>query len=283
MKREAVKWKEEAQQQLSTQLIDDLPAPQRRTLRRIVNGGASGWLTVLPLREEGYDLSATQFRDQLAIRYHREPTGLPAHCDGCGALFYLQHGLDCLKGGLVKRGHNDLRDSDAKLADIAWSGVSVEPILVPENDRQNRQMLQADWMARGVWEGSRVAFFDNRIIDADAPSYVQANLSWEAIANRAASAKKAKYCSAAEELRASFTPLVCSTDGVLHCEYAAYQKRLACRLANKWQKPFSIIMARVRVRTQFAIFRSVDLRLRGTRRQICGLDLHDGAAIGVGY
>ena len=85
VKREAVKRKEEAQQQLSTQLIDDLPAPQRRTLRRIVNGGASGWLTVLPLREEGYDLSATQFRDQLAIRYHREPTGLPAQCDGYGA------------------------------------------------------------------------------------------------------------------------------------------------------------------------------------------------------
>ena len=138
-------------------------------------------------------------------------------------------------------------------------------------------------MARGIWEGSRVAFLHNCIIDADAPSYIQANLSWGAIANRAASAKKAKYCSAAEELRASFTPLVCSTEGVLHCEYAAYQKRLACRLASKWQKPFSIIMAWVRVRTQLAIFRSVDLRLRGTRRRICGLGMQDGAAVGVGY
>ena len=82
-------------------------------------------------------------------------------------------------------------------------------------------MLQADSMIRGVWEGSWVAFFDNRIIDANAPSYVQVNLSWEAIANRAASAKKAKYCSTAEELWASFTPLVCFTEGVLHCEYAA--------------------------------------------------------------
>ena len=127
-----------------------------------------------------------------------------------------------------------------------------------------------------------MAFFDNRIVDADAPSYVQANLSWDAVANRAASAKKAKDRSAAEELRASFTPLVCSTEGVLHHEYAAYQKRLACRLASKWQKPFSVVMAWVRVRTQFAIFRSVDLRLRGTRRRICGLSLQDGAALGVG-
>ena len=70
-----------------------------------------------------------------------------------------------------------------------------------------------------------MTFFDNRIIDADAPSYVQANLSWEATANRATSTKKRKYRSTAEELRASFTPLVCSNEGVLHLKYTAYQKR----------------------------------------------------------
>ena len=280
--RNAIKMKEEAQNQVSSRKLHELPAVQRRTLHRIVKGGASGWLTVLPLREEGYDMSATQFRDQLAIRYHHEPSGLPASCDGCGAPFSLQHGLDCAKGGLVKKGHNDLRDSDARIADVAWGGVAIEPVLVPENDKKGRPMLQADWMVRGVWEGNRVAFFDNRIIDADAPSYAKANLSWESVSARAANAKKSKYRLAAEELRGSFTPLVCSTDGVLHREYAAYQKRLACRLASKWQKPFSAVMAWVRIHTQFAIFRSVDLRLRGTRRRIWGLGLQDGAAIGVG-
>ena len=88
-----------------------------------------------------------------------------------------------------------------------------------------------------------MAFFDNSIIDADAPSYARANLLWESVSAQAASAKKTKYRLAAEELRGSFTPLVCSTDGVLHREYAAYQKRLACRLTSKWQKPFSAVMA----------------------------------------
>ena len=113
--------------------------------------------------------------------------------------------------------------------DIAFGGVTIEPILIPEQDRNGRPMLQADWLARGVWQGNRVAFFDNRIVDADAPSYAKVNLSWNATANKAAAAKKRKYKHAAEELRGSFTPLVCSTDAVLHHEYSAYQKRLTSR------------------------------------------------------
>ena len=110
----------------SSGCMSDMPTAQQRTLRRIVKGEASGWLTVLPLQADGYDLSATQFRDQLAIRYHHEPAGLPAVCDGCGAPFSLQHGLGCAKVGLMKKGQNDLQDSDARLADLAWGGVEVE-------------------------------------------------------------------------------------------------------------------------------------------------------------
>ena len=153
-------------------------------------------------------MSATQFRDQLAMRYHHEPSGLPASCDGCGAPFSLQYGLDCAKGGLVKKGHNDLRDSDARIADVAWGGVAIEPILVPENDKKGRPMLLADWMVRGIWEGNRAAFFDNRIIDADAPNYARANLSWRSVSARAASDKKTKSCLANEEFCGSFIMLV---------------------------------------------------------------------------
>ena len=104
---------------------------------------------MLPLESDGFRLSATQFRDQLAIRYHQEPAGLPAECDRCGAPFSLQHGLDCMKGGLVKKDHNDLCDSDTLLADIAWGGVSIEPVLVTKNDHCGQPRLQADWMATG--------------------------------------------------------------------------------------------------------------------------------------
>ena len=157
----------------------------------------------------------------------------------------------------------------------------VEPVLAPAGDQQMRPPLQAAWMARGVWESGRVAFFDNRIVDADAPCYSAAHLSWEAVSNKAAAEKKRKYGTTAEELRASITPLVCSTDGALHREYDAFQKRLASRLAEKWDKPYSVVRGWVKTKTQFAIIRSVDLRLRGTRRKIFGLGLEDGAALGL--
>ena len=257
-------------------VLTTMPSAQRRTLTRIIDGEASGWLTVMPLASEGFDLSATQFRDQLALRYHHTPASFPAKCDGCGDSFTIQHALDCKKGGLVKKGHNDVRDNDVHLAEAAWGGVTVEPVLVPEDDRTGHMALQADWCVRGVWEGSRVAFFDNRIIDADAPSYLSSNLSWEATAKRAVNEKKKKYAPVVEELRGSITPLVCSTDCVLQTEYAAYQRRLASRLAAKWERPLSTIMAWVRVKTQFSIIRAVDLRLRGRRQRMSGLCAAEG-------
>ena len=78
----------------------------------------------------------------------------------------------------MKRGNDGLHDNDAGLADLVWGGVSVEPILQADYERLDRPCLQADWMVRRVLEGSRVAFFDERIIDADAPSFLQANLAW---------------------------------------------------------------------------------------------------------
>ena len=64
-----------------------------------------------------------------------------AEYDECGAPFSLQHGLGCKKGGLVKKSHTDLRDSDAWLVNTAQGG---EPILVAENDCCGQAWLQAD-------------------------------------------------------------------------------------------------------------------------------------------
>ena len=48
----------------------------------------------------------------------------------------------------------------------------IEPVLVPEDDRNSRQALRADWSARGVWEGSRVALFDKYTILPEGPGSI---------------------------------------------------------------------------------------------------------------
>ena len=145
---------------------------------------------------------------------------------------------------------------------ILLGGVNVEPLVKEQTGRMKKE-LRADFSVRGVWEEQRVAYFDNRISNADAPSRLDRNSSWKTTLNSAASEKKNKYNKACEDIRASFTPLVCTTDGCLHREFEAFTKRLASRLSSKWNKTYSEVMGWVRVKLQFAIIKAVDLRLRG--------------------
>ena len=262
----------------SEAVIGDLPLSQKRVIERIVKGKASSWLSMMPIVRDGYDLTAQQFRDQLALRYGKKPVGLCDKCDGCGAPFSVQHGLNCLKGGLVKKGHDQLRDKCVALSDLAWGGVNVEPV-VKEQTGRLKQELRADFSIRGVWEAQKVAYFDNRIVNADAPSRVERNISWETSLQSAANEKKNKYKFACEEVRASFTPLVCNTNGCFHREAVAFMKRMATKLGSKWDKSYSEFMGWIRVNLQFALIKAVDLRLRGSKKVFRRLGLEDGAGI----
>ena len=57
----------------------------------------------------------------------------------------------------------------------------------------------------------------------------------------------------------SFTPLVCTPDGVFHRQVVAFMKRVAAALAGKWGKSYEEVMCWVRIRLQFALIRAVDL------------------------
>ena len=48
-------------------LLAGMPVTKQHTIRCIVKDEVSGWLTVLPQKADGYDMTATQFRNQLAI------------------------------------------------------------------------------------------------------------------------------------------------------------------------------------------------------------------------
>uniref|UniRef100_A0A8D8X3M7 Uncharacterized protein n=1 Tax=Cacopsylla melanoneura TaxID=428564 RepID=A0A8D8X3M7_9HEMI len=87
------------------------------------------------------------------------------------------------------------------------------------------------------------------------------------------------FNTAAEDLRASFTPLVCSCDGALHTEFSNFLERLSLVLSEKWKKPFGHVLNWTKIRTQIAVIRAVSLRLRGTREKMRPYSFDDGAGI----
>ena len=97
-------------------------------------------------------------------------------CDGFGASFSLEHALNCMKGGNIKLGHDQVRDDECVylLCTMAYgaAGVKKEPFLRDASGNVRDKDLRADFMVHSVvWERQRVVvFFDNRILDADAPS-----------------------------------------------------------------------------------------------------------------
>ena len=85
-------------------ILDQFPNTRRHAIKRAVGGGIFHWLITIPLERYHFDLASIEFRDALALRYLRTPSGLPSRCDGCGESFTLQHGLDCPKGGIMRLG-----------------------------------------------------------------------------------------------------------------------------------------------------------------------------------
>ena len=88
--------------------------------------------------------------------------------------------------------------------------------------------------------------------------------------------KKRKYNSAAEARRASFTPFVVSTDGMLGREANFLLKTLAQSISIKWDvKPLGQTTGWLRTKLSFAILRAINLCLCGSRtkwRSRVGID-----------
>ena len=176
------------------------------------------WLTILPTACHHFiNLSATEFRDALTVRYHRPILKVPVTCDGCGATFSYKHALDCKKGGLVTRRHNEVRDTIVDLSSIVYKDIILEQVIQEAREVTDEPSLVADLGVRGVWQPQTQALFDIRVIDTDAPSHVNRSVA-AILASAELSRKEGKYNNAANARRASITLFVVSVDGALGLE-----------------------------------------------------------------
>ena len=129
------------------------------TIQLASEKGASSWLNALPLSKHGFDLTKTEFRDEIALRYTWEAKNTPAICP-CGKELSLTHALHCAKGGYTHLRRNEIRDVFANLMDDVCHDVQIEPKLqsldgeIFSSNSTSYDDARLDIKANGLW-GSR--------------------------------------------------------------------------------------------------------------------------------
>ena len=121
-------------------------------------GKMGAWLSAIPNRFDGTELSREEFQDNLAIRYGLCPRGLPECCDGCNEPFLVEHGLSCKRGGFVGQRHDDVCEELAHLCLMALTTarISSEPEIF--YGRRHRGRRTKCWATKSVGMLGRTAF-----------------------------------------------------------------------------------------------------------------------------
>ena len=103
------------------------------------------WLSAVPHRLNGTELSREEFRDNLRLRYGLMPQDIPATCNGCSKKFSIEHALLCPKGGLVLARYDDNAKEWGALGSRALvpSAITYEPKI-------NRRIVQGDRTGAGA-------------------------------------------------------------------------------------------------------------------------------------
>ena len=87
-------------------LFHDLKVTNMCLILRAKSIGA--WMSVHGTTVSCTLLSATEFRDILCACYKVLQLNIQSHCDGCGTVFGVTHGIICSTGGLVIARHKKI-------------------------------------------------------------------------------------------------------------------------------------------------------------------------------
>ncbi len=202
-------------------------------------GETGAWLSVIPNRFDGMELTREEFQDNLAIRYGLRPRGLPERCDGCNEPFTVEHGISCKKGGLVGQRHDDVCKELAHLCSMALtpSRISSKPEIFYGRELTVAQRTEGEVLGdkarrdvgvHGFWKRGRTTIFDVQIWDTNAKSY--GNRTSKKVLESAALKKKNKYEEACLKRCQDFTPMIYSVDSMADKHAPAAEKKLLASL-----------------------------------------------------
>ena len=77
IKADLQKHKNQYQQQLVVEIRESLSPTNQRTMDFLQLKGSSSWLSALPLKDQGFNLSKGEFRDALSLLYGWQLKNLP--------------------------------------------------------------------------------------------------------------------------------------------------------------------------------------------------------------
>ena len=233
--------------------------------------GASNWLTSLPIEEFGFCLHKGAFTDALALRYGWTPSRIPMFCV-CGSTFTVEYVFSCLRGGFPTISHNEIRDVTAELLTEVCHDVMIEHDLQPltGEDLTISTSITADGarlniavIGHGFWGGHyERTFLVVRVFNPHAPSNRTTSIS-NCYRKHEAENKRAYEQHILEVEHSTFTLLVFSATGGMAKPCSTFYKRLASRLAEKWNQPYSSTMCWIRCHLSFSLLRSAIQCIKG--------------------
>ena len=248
--------------------IEDTSTPEiNRAIDQASEKGVSSWLNVIPLEENGFNLTKGEFRDAISIRYNKLLRNLPSKCP-CGSNFDITHALNCKRGGYVIIRHNNIRDFEANLLRKLHNDVETEPDLQAITTERLRGLsndqCKPDIQARGVWRDAQNTYFDIGVTNINSES--QKHLPIKTILMKHEKEKKRSYNSRIMNVEhGTFTPLVFSVLGAEGPETSTFHRYIATKIASKTEERYEKVLSLIRCKLSFLILKSALMCIRGSR------------------
>ncbi|KAL7474844.1 hypothetical protein ACHAW6_000795 [Cyclotella cf. meneghiniana] len=231
-------------------LMERLPPKVKKWMEHATAAGE--WLSTIVDRFSCTELTKDEWLDNVAIRYGRRPDNLPDQYDGCDAGLTLEHGLSCMKGGLVGIHHDDpLQATHPPPPHAAPSQPTplemkhVEMSLLTDSGTMDKELTSMS--ASGTL--------------TPAPTATPPQAKFLRVMSKKRKTSTRLHASTGRD----FTPLVDSVDRMASKDAQTAEQCIAWLLAKKWSRTYLGMASLIHTRMSLAIVQSNTLLLRGNQ------------------